>query len=165
MDLSALWVTVGGVALAIGVNIYFFSTRRTAVAEPVAAPEAPRPPVAGDPAAARPVAGEPFAAGAPGRAEAMAAAPAAAVAQEVRITVRGGYDPSRIQVRAGQPVRLVFRREEVAGCSDTVLLPEWGIARRLPAGEDTVVEFTPTIPGEYAFTCGMQMMRGTIVVV
>lgn len=91
--------------------------------------------------------------------------PVAAGPQEVRITVRGGYDPPRIEVRAGLPVRLVFRREEVAGCSDTVLIPAWGIAQRLPAGEDTAVEFTPETRGEFEFACGMHMMRGSIVVV
>ena len=32
--------------------------------------------------------------------------------QEVRVTVRGGYSPSRIQVRAGVPVRIRFSRQE-----------------------------------------------------
>ncbi|MGH7730811.1 MAG: cupredoxin domain-containing protein [Candidatus Eiseniibacteriota bacterium] len=117
-------MTLGGVALAILVNLYFFAPHRATVAAP-AAVEGP---------------------------------------QEVRITVRGGYDPARIEVRAGRPVRLVFRREEVEGCSNTVLIPEWGIAHHLPANEDTLVEFTPRTPGEYPFTCGMGMMRGSIVV-
>jgi hypothetical protein len=33
MDPAAIGVTLGGVALAIGVNLYFFSPRRAAVAE------------------------------------------------------------------------------------------------------------------------------------
>ncbi len=84
--------------------------------------------------------------------------------QEIRITVRDGYQPSAIEVEAGRPVRLLFRREEVEGCSDTVLLPEWGIVQRLPAHEETAVEFTPARPGSYEFTCGMHMLRGRIVV-
>jgi plastocyanin domain-containing protein len=85
-------------------------------------------------------------------------------AQEVRITVRGGYEPAAVEVRAGRPVRLVFHREEVEGCSDTVLLPEWGIVQQLPAHQDTAVEFTPLQAGEFEFTCGMHMMRGKVVV-
>ena len=91
-------------------------------------------------------------------------APAGQGVQEVRVTVRDGYDPGVIEVAAGRPVRLLFRREEVAGCSDNVLIPEWGIAQRLPAHQETAVEFTPRKPGTYAFTCGMNMMRGRIVV-
>ena len=83
---------------------------------------------------------------------------------EIRIRVRDGYDPSAIEVLAGRPLRLVFHREEVEGCSDTVLLPEWNIVRKLPAHEDTVVEFIPQRPGAYEFTCGMHMLRGKILV-
>ena len=82
--------------------------------------------------------------------------------QEVQIRVASGYDPSVIEVEAGRPVRLVFRREEVEGCSDTVIIPEWKIVQRLPTGQDTAVEFTPARAGEYEFTCGMHMLRGTI---
>jgi len=157
MDLTALWVTVGGVALAVGVNLYFFAPRRAVVAQP-AAPE-PAPPAAPETPETR------ESSRAPEGAPPVAETPVASGPQEVHITVRGGYDPARIEVRAGRTARIVFRREEVEGCSDTVLIPEWGIARRLPAGMDTAVEFMPTVPGEYAFTCGMGMMRGTIVVV
>ena len=96
------------------------------------------------------------------RKAAVRAAGGAAGVQEVRIRVADGYDPATIEVAAGRPVRLVFRREEVAGCSETVLIPEWKITRRLPAHEDTAVEFTPRTPGTYEFTCGMHMLRGTI---
>ena len=82
--------------------------------------------------------------------------------QEVRIRVASGYEPSLIEVEAGRPVRLVFHREEVEGCSDTVILPEWKIVQRLPAWQDTAVEFTPARRGEFEFTCGMHMLRGTI---
>ena len=34
MDLAAVWVTLGGVALAIGVNAYFFGPRKAAIAQP-----------------------------------------------------------------------------------------------------------------------------------
>lgn len=92
------------------------------------------------------------------------AAAAAGGAQEVRVRVRGGYDPATIEVEAGRPVRLLFLREETEGCSDTVLLPEWGIAQQLPAHVETAVTFTPAKAGTYEFTCGMHMLRGRIVV-
>jgi plastocyanin domain-containing protein len=124
VDPAAFWVTVGGAALAVGVNLYFFAPRRATIVPPVAL-EGP---------------------------------------QEQRIVVRDGYDPAVIEVQVSRPVRLVFRREEVEGCSDTVLMPEWGIVQRLPAHEDTAVEFTPRTPGEFEFMCGMHMMRGKVVV-
>lgn len=84
--------------------------------------------------------------------------------QEVRVTVKGGYSPDVIEVRAGRPVRIHFFRDETASCSDRVVFGDFGIARDLPAHETTAVEFTPDRPGEHTFTCGMNMMRGTLVV-
>ena len=84
--------------------------------------------------------------------------------QEVEITVEGGYEPGTIQLTAGVPVRLIFHRIETASCSEEVVLPDFGIRQKLPAHKKTVVEFTPEKPGRYAFTCGMGMLRGTLVV-
>jgi plastocyanin domain-containing protein len=85
--------------------------------------------------------------------------------QEVTITVAGGYEPAAVQVRAGQPVRLLFDRQETSGCSEEVVLPAFGIRRFLAPFETTPVEFTPAAPGTYEFTCGMSMLRGRVTVV
>jgi plastocyanin domain-containing protein len=84
--------------------------------------------------------------------------------QEVLITVDGGYRPDRIIVNIGEPVRLSFDRLDRNSCLDEVLIPDFGISTRLPVGQTTTVEFTPTKIGEYAFTCGMRMFRGVIEV-
>lgn len=84
--------------------------------------------------------------------------------QRVKIVVRGGYDPARVVVQRGRPVRLEFFRDETSSCSETVVLGDFGISRRLPAHQTTAVEFTPQKPGEFTFTCGMNMMRGQIIV-
>ena len=98
-----------------------------------------------------------------GRGSATAAV-AAGGAQEVLIRVSGGYDPAHVRVRRGRPVRLVFDRQETSGCSEEVVLPDFGIRRYLPAHERTAVEFTPERAGSYPFTCGMSMLRGRITV-
>jgi plastocyanin domain-containing protein len=84
--------------------------------------------------------------------------------QEVEVEVRGGYTPDRIEVRQGRPVRLTFVRRESNPCTEQVILGDFGIARTLPEGEKVPVEFTPDKPGEFAFHCGMNMVRGTLVV-
>jgi plastocyanin domain-containing protein len=63
-----------------------------------------------------------------------------------------------------QPVRLSFDRLDANSCLDEVLIPDFGISTRLPVGQTTTVEFTPTKVGEYTFTCGMRMFRGIIQV-
>jgi plastocyanin domain-containing protein len=82
---------------------------------------------------------------------------------EVRIAVRGGYDPATVRVKAGAPVRLVFDRQETAGCSEEVVFPAFGIRKFLPAGQPTSIEITPPTPGRYEFMCGMSMLRGAVV--
>lgn len=84
--------------------------------------------------------------------------------QEIDVRVKGGYDPDVIVVQPGLPVRLNFYRDETASCSDTVVFGDFGISRPLPAYQTTPVEFTPEKPGRYTFTCGMNMMRGTLIV-
>lgn len=84
--------------------------------------------------------------------------------QQATVVVKGGYSPSTVRVKAGQPVQLRFSREETSGCSAEVVIEEFGIRSRLPAFETTEVEFTPERPGTYPFTCGMKMLRGQIVV-
>ena len=96
--------------------------------------------------------------------ERVAAAVTDTGVQEVKVTVKGGYSPDLIVVKAGRPVRLAFYRDETASCSEQVVLGDFGIARDLPAFETTPVEFTPEKAGEFTFTCGMNMMRGKIVV-
>lgn len=83
--------------------------------------------------------------------------------QEVTITVRGGYSPAVIRTAAGQPVRLVFDRQETASCSEEVVFPDFGVKRFLPANEKTVVEITPPAAGTYEFTCGMGMLHGRVI--
>lgn len=84
--------------------------------------------------------------------------------QEVTITVDGGYDPSRIVVQVGQPVRLNFFRKDPSSCLEEVRIPDFHIAQNLVINEVTTVEFNPTKPGNYEFACGMNMFRGVVEV-
>ena len=84
--------------------------------------------------------------------------------QEVNITVKGAYTPDVIVVKAGSPVKLNFYRDETSSCSEEVVFADFGIARKLPAFQTTAIEFTPEKVGQFTFTCGMNMMRGKLVV-
>lgn len=84
--------------------------------------------------------------------------------QEAMVLVKGGYTPDVIIVQHGKPVRLNFRREETAACSEMVVFGDFNKSAKLPAGETVPVEFLPEKPGEYEFSCQMGMLRGKLVV-
>ena len=84
--------------------------------------------------------------------------------QEAMILVKGGYTPDTIIVRAGRPVRLNFRREETASCSDKVVFADFNKSADLPTGETVPVDLVPKEPGEFAFACPMGMFRGRLIV-
>jgi plastocyanin domain-containing protein len=93
----------------------------------------------------------------------VAAAASGTGPQSVRIVVEGGYSPSVVTVEAGRPVRLEFERRESSGCTEEVVVPDFGIRTFLPAHQVTPVQFTPVKPGTYEFTCGMGMVRGRLI--
>ena len=99
-----------------------------------------------------------------GAREATAATVSAGGVQEVNVVVQGGYSPDRIEVRQGQPVRLNFRREDTSSCTEQVVFGDFGIIRDLPTGQNMPIEFTPDKPGEFTFACGMNMVRGKLIV-
>jgi plastocyanin domain-containing protein len=84
--------------------------------------------------------------------------------QEVAVTVKGGYTPDVIVVKAGMPVRLTFTRQESSACSEEVLFPDFNKSSLLPEGQPVALEFTPEKPGEFGFQCKMGMLRGKLVV-
>ena len=84
--------------------------------------------------------------------------------QEVAITVRGGYTPDVIVVKAGKPVRFTFTRQESSACSEEVFFPDFNKNSHLPEGEPVALEFLPEKPGEYGFQCRMGMLRGKLIV-
>ena len=98
------------------------------------------------------------------KAKGMRAAVTSGGHQEAMILVKGGYTPDVIVVERGKPVRLNFRREETASCSEMVLLPDFDKSAKLPTGETVPVEFLPEKPGEHEFSCQMGMFRGKLIV-
>jgi len=83
----------------------------------------------------------------------------------IKITVSGdGYTPASIPVKKGQPVKLAFYRADADNCGGEVVFSKQNIRKKLPVGETVTVEFTPTEAGEIGFACGMDMMRGKLVV-
>ena len=98
------------------------------------------------------------------RAKGVRAAETSGGYQEVMVLVKGGYTPDTIVVRHGKPVRLNFRREETASCSDKVVFADFRKTADLPTGQVVAVELLPKEPGEHVFSCPMGMFKGRLVV-
>lgn len=82
-----------------------------------------------------------------------------------KVTVSSnGYEPSSISVIKGQSVKLAFYRADSNNCGGEVVFSKQKISKKLPVGETVLVEFTPAEAGELSFACGMDMMRGKVVV-
>ncbi|MCI0388027.1 MAG: efflux RND transporter periplasmic adaptor subunit [Acidobacteria bacterium] len=85
--------------------------------------------------------------------------------QSVTVTLsEKGYQPERFKLRQGIPARVTFVRKVEATCGTEVVLAEYNIKRELLLNQHVVVEFTPTKTGEFKFACGMDMLRGKIIV-
>src|SRR2546423_14036394 len=96
--------------------------------------------------------------------ESVAAETSAGGVQVVDVTVRGGYQPAAIVVKAGRPLRLNFTRRESTTCGEEVVLPDFGKRAHLPENKTVPVEIVPQNTGEDELTCGMNMYRGKIIV-
>ena len=85
-------------------------------------------------------------------------------AMTVRVRVKGGYRPSVLHGRVGERLRILFRREETASCSQYVVFPDFGKSAMLPPFEEVAVELLPERAGEYEFTCQLGMLRGRLII-
>lgn len=88
-----------------------------------------------------------------------------AAGETVRIEVAAnGYTPKTIGIKKGQNVKLEFFRKDAENCGEKLVLPSLNIEKDLPVGKPVVVEVTPTETGELKFACGMDMLRGKLIV-
>jgi len=75
-----------------------------------------------------------------------------------------GYQPGSLKLRRGIPAQVTFLRKVSATCGTQVVIPEYDIKRDLPLNESVSVAFTPSKSGTFTFSCGMGMLRGSLVV-
>ena len=73
----------------------------------------------------------------------------------------GSYDPNVIKLIPGVPAEITFGQS--SGCTAQVQSKDLGFFEDLTAGPVTV-KLPALQPGTYAFSCGMEMVFGSIVV-
>jgi heme/copper-type cytochrome/quinol oxidase subunit 2 len=75
-----------------------------------------------------------------------------------------GYTPNVIRVKKGVPVELEINNPLEDSCLSTFKIPDFNINNvNLKVGT-TNLTFTPEKTGEFTFSCGMDMFKGTIIV-
>ena len=75
------------------------------------------------------------------------------------------YKPDRITGKPGEPLTLIFHWSNEAGeCGHELLLPD---NRKVVLNDGKPTEVAITMPAdkkELGFTCGMNMLKGTLIV-
>lgn len=84
--------------------------------------------------------------------------------QEVVVTVSGGYTPNTVVLKKGVPANIVFDRKDPSGCFNEVVFPDFGIHETLPVDKHYPIEIDTGKPGEYQYSCGMNMFHGKVVI-
>lgn len=106
----------------------------------------------------------------PAAAQAPAAAAPAAKPSEgprtVTLTVtEKGYEPSPLQLKKDEPVKLVVTRTTEQTCATEIVMKEYGINTPLPLNTPVEIAFTPSKTGTLTYGCAMgQMISGTFMV-
>ena len=85
--------------------------------------------------------------------------------QKIRITADKGYHPAHIQLQKGVPAEITFHRVTSSNCYKEILFEEEGILEPIGVDEEKVIRFTPQELGQYEFSCGMKMQKGSYTVV
>ncbi|MEZ5305554.1 MAG: cupredoxin domain-containing protein [Pyrinomonadaceae bacterium] len=89
----------------------------------------------------------------------------AARTQSAKVVIGNyGYEPASLRLKRGVPAKITFLRTTDSTCATEVVFAEYGIRRDLPLNQAVTVSFTPRKAGEFAFTCGMNMHRGKLIV-
>ena len=94
-----------------------------------------------------------------------ARAPTTAAGRRVAIEVtNSSYLPAEIEAKAGEALTLVFTRTGAGKCGEFVKVGDSDVKTELPLDRPVEIAVKAPAAGELPFACGMDMMKGKIVV-
>lgn len=84
----------------------------------------------------------------------------------IRINVtEESFEPAQFHLQEGVPARLVFTRHAEKTCATDVVIPGLDVRKTpLPLHEAVTIDVMPKEDGILTFACGMDMLKGTLVV-
>lgn len=77
--------------------------------------------------------------------------------------VDNAYVVTPATVTKGVPVRMEADPATVKGCAGTVVISAFGVKKTIKK-DDATIEFTPDKSGTIEIVCGMEMVKGSLVV-
>ena len=90
---------------------------------------------------------------------------AAGEARTIELAVtKNGFEPARVKVTKGVPLKLVVTRKTDETCAKEIVIPDQKIRAELPLNKPVTLTFTPTRSGEIRYACGMNMITGVLEV-
>ena len=97
---------------------------------------------------------------------AKAGEPAQAATGTIQMQVtEAGFEPNRIKVKKGAPVKLVITRKTDQTCAKEIVIDEYKIHTKLPLDTPVTVAFTPTKSGELKYGCAMDKMVSGVLLI
>ena len=102
------------------------------------------------------------------RAESPSSSPAPVASsgvQEVQLTVTdAGFQPAEVQVAKDRPIRLTVTRKTNQTCATEIVFKEIDVKRDLPLEQAVTIDLPARPEGTLHYACGMDMIKGSLVV-
>ena len=90
---------------------------------------------------------------------------AASGAQDVALTVTdAGFQPAELAVAKDRPIRLTITRKTDATCAREIVFKEIAVKQDLPLNQAVTVNLPAQGSGTLHYACGMDMIKGSLVV-
>jgi plastocyanin domain-containing protein len=93
-------------------------------------------------------------------------APVAATgAQEVHLTVTdAGFEPAEVTIAKDRPIVLTVTRKTDQTCAREIVFKDLDLKRDLPLNQEVRIELPARPAGTLNYACGMDMIKGSLVV-
>jgi len=100
------------------------------------------------------------------RAEAPTPSPAASSGvQEVQLVVTdAGFQPAEVAVAKDRPIRLTVTRKTNQTCATEIVFKEIDVKKDLPLDQAVTIDLPAQPSGTLNYACGMNMVKGSLVV-
>lgn len=86
-------------------------------------------------------------------------------AQEVRLVVTDkGFEPAQIMVEKDRPIALTVTRKTDQTCAKEIVFKGLDVRRELPLNQDVRIDLPARSAGTLEYACGMDMLKGSLVV-